>query len=466
VANRLFAGIVPIGSIAYRANLLSAICAAGAGTLLYSTTVLLSGCVSSGVLAVALFSFSRLQWLYSITGEVFALNNLLVAALLHQLVLFDRAPTVSLAWRGAVLAGLALANQHTAVLYLVVIVPWVLLRGRSIGLLTPRSIAVLILCGVAGLAPYLYIPWSSLRNTAPLTWGDQRSLSGFATHLLRKEYGTFDLAKGGRETASFWRAVEAHATSLARETMRICPVLSVVGAVVPPRPCRWGVHMAVVACLVVYLGFFNWRANLDLSNRLLAGVQERFWMQPNLVFSLFAGLGYRRLLVSARRVAPSRTVEVVGFAVVVAVLAVQIGRNFEKLDESNNHVVHDFGRTLLDGLPPDSILLTMGDLPGNAARYLQNCDGVRPDVRVIDLEMMTTPWYLPMTSWAFPGVVFPGQIKRYSFGAEHFDMKMFFDANIVRRPCGVPLCKPCYLCEVGVSSLVSTVSTRWCGARP
>lgn len=29
----------------------------------------------------------------------------------------------------------------------------------------------------------------------------------------------------------------------------------------------------------------------DISNPLLAGVQERFWMQPNMVLALFAGLG-------------------------------------------------------------------------------------------------------------------------------------------------------------------------------
>lgn len=48
----------------------------------------------------------------------------------------------------------------------------------------------------------------------------------------------------------------------------------------------------LMACLVFYMVFFNWRANLDLSNPLLAGVQERFWMQPNLLFAMAAGVGY------------------------------------------------------------------------------------------------------------------------------------------------------------------------------
>ena len=50
----------------------------------------------------------------------------------------------------------------------------------------------------------------------------------------------------------------------------------------------------------------------------------------------------------------------------------------------------------------------MGDLPGNAARYAQICEGIRPDVKIIDLEMLTFDWYVPMMASRFPGVVFPG----------------------------------------------------------
>ena len=48
-------------------------------------------------------------------------------------------------------------------------------------------------CGLIGLLPYLYLPVSSYLNVARWTWGDQTSISGFLTHLLRQEYGTFDL---------------------------------------------------------------------------------------------------------------------------------------------------------------------------------------------------------------------------------------------------------------------------------
>lgn len=56
-------------------------------------------------------------------------------------------------------------------------------------------------------------------------------------------------------------------------------------------------------------------------------------------------------------------------------------------DQSRNGVVERFGRELLASVPTDSIILTRGDLPGNSLRYLHYCQGVRPDVRLVDQEV-------------------------------------------------------------------------------
>jgi len=57
-------------------------------------------------------------------------------------------------------------------------------------------------------------------------------------------------------------------------------------------------------------------------------------------------------------------------------------------DQSTNSVVERFGRELLTSIPKDSIILTRGDLPGNSMRYLHYCQDVRPDVRLVDQEVL------------------------------------------------------------------------------
>jgi hypothetical protein len=77
--------------------------------------------------------------MYSVTAEVFSLNNFLVSLVLLAAVLFSRARTLPRASLGAFLCGLALTNQHTSVLYVVILVPWVLSLPA---LRTPRALLV------------------------------------------------------------------------------------------------------------------------------------------------------------------------------------------------------------------------------------------------------------------------------------------------------------------------------------
>ncbi len=40
----------------------------------------------------------------------------------------------------------------------------------------------------------------------------------------------------------------------------------------------------------------------------------------------------------------------------------------------------------------NAMLLLRGDLVSHSVRYLHHCEGVRSDVRVIDIKLLTLPW--------------------------------------------------------------------------
>lgn len=57
-------------------------------------------------------------------------------------------------------------------------------------LLTKGLFLQLTLCFMMGLLPYIYLPVAAFARQARWTWGDQSTVIGFFTHLLRVEYGT------------------------------------------------------------------------------------------------------------------------------------------------------------------------------------------------------------------------------------------------------------------------------------
>lgn len=57
-------------------------------------------------------------------------------------------------------------------------------------------------------------------------------------------------------------------------------------------------------------------------------------------------------------------------------------------DQSRNNVVERFARQLIFSFPESSLVLTRGDLPGNTLRYLHYCQGLRPDLSLVDQEVV------------------------------------------------------------------------------
>ncbi|ELW69046.1 hypothetical protein TREES_T100020343 [Tupaia chinensis] len=325
--------LFPFGSIAYRVNLLCGLFGAVAASLLFFTVFRLSGSYAGGILAAGVFSFSRLTWQWSIAAEVFSLNNLFVGLLMALTVHFEEAATAKerskIAKIGAFCCGLSLCNQHTIILYVLCIVPWILFRLLKKKELSLGLVLKLSLCFTAGLLPYVYLPISSYLNQARWTWGDQTTLLGFLTHFLREEYGTFSLV-------------------------------------------------------------------------------ERFWMQSNAVVAVLAGVGLAALVSESNHVLNSSRLQFLEWLSAILFVIYQICSNYSICDQRTNYVIDKFAKNLLASMPRNAIILLRGDLPGNSLRYMHYCEGLRPDVSLVDQEMMTYEWYLPKMAKHLPGVNFPG----------------------------------------------------------
>ncbi|XP_036054970.1 transmembrane protein 260 isoform X2 [Onychomys torridus] len=336
---------------------------------------------------------------------------------------------------GAFCCGLSLCNQHTIVLYVLCIIPWILFRLWKEKELAFSSLLKLTLAFSAGLLPYVYLPVSSYLNHARWTWGDQTTLRGFLTHFLREEYGTFSLAKSeigsGVSTILLSQII-----NMKTELSFNIQALAVWANVCLARKDRRQSSLVwlFTGMLCIYSLFFAWRANLDISKPLFMGVVERFWMQSNAVVAVLAGLGLATLVSETNRVLSCKGIRYLEWLSAALFVAYQIYSNYSICDQRNNNVIHQFAQNLLDSMPRDAIILLRGDLPGNSLRYLHYCEGLRPDVSLVDQEMMTYEWYLPKMARHLPGVHFPGDRWNpvegvLSSGVVTFNLYHFLEMN-------------------------------------
>lgn len=117
-------------------------------------------------------------------------------------------------------------------------------------------------------------------------------------------------------------------------------------------------------------------------------------------FALWIGIGAHYLLEYVtdlfRRDSSLRNV---GIALMIILLAMAVpvnmlAFNFHEHDRSGNYVAWDYSYNILQSCEPNAIIFTNGDNDTFPIWYLQYVENIRPDVRVVNLSLLNTNWYI------------------------------------------------------------------------
>ena len=168
---------LPVGDLAYRVNLASAVYAALAVLTLFIAGYLLSRRVSAAAVGALAFGLGVTFWSQAVIAEVYTLNAFLISLTLVVLFLWRERRRDRYLLLAAFLMGFTLTNHMTSGLLL----PAGLL---FVGLVDRRKLAdaKLVLKGVGlfllGLSPYLYLPLRASMNP-PLNEWDPTTLARF-----------------------------------------------------------------------------------------------------------------------------------------------------------------------------------------------------------------------------------------------------------------------------------------------
>ena len=392
---------LPWGSIAWRVNLLSATFGAGAAFFLYLSVWRWSRNFWAGISAAGLFAFSSLTWRWSVAAEVFALNNFFIAFLLYLSVRYWQSRELKVAQLGAFFFGLGMCNHHLLALYGLPLSFWVLWTGRS-QLLKRRELASLVGLFVLGLLPYLYLPFAGARESA-MTWGDVATWDGFWNHFFRRDYGTFNL--GGRgENSGLGSSLVIYFKDSAADLLWVgFPVAALGIWSTLKEEGRYGFAAITLFCFLFYAIVFHSRANLQIEQLIFHTVTTRFWQQSTLLVCAWAGIGFALLFARF----PAAALLIVGL---------QFGLHFGESNQHSNDYVKRYATNALGSLPHGALVLTAGDLETYAFHYLQECEGFRRDVRVIDRAMLWYPWMKKRVEKNYPEIVIPGSYYQYHVG--------------------------------------------------
>jgi len=348
VLGKLWLTLLPWGNPAYRLNLLSAVCGASACTVLYLAVRRWAqrGAALAAALALA---WCAPLWKFSLLGEMYALNALLLALLL-LLVEGDSESLIRRACLSGLLFGLGLVNHQSMILFLP---GWVWMwhgelrrHGASWELIFERATVFALL----GWALYIYV-WVRL--------GDARQAWSVIT---RAQYGTFALSAGfarplSGKTANALLSHWAAGCFMASSPVIACLAFAGFAAVRKKTPeLGRGVLLALMA-----LGpAFFLMTRFDLSEWVAKTVLESAFASSLVLICFLGGAGFA--------VVPNR----VAVAVLAgAVVLLPFWENFATMNHRDDFSAYDYVSDLRRSLPPGASVLVGGDTALFGLRFLE-----------------------------------------------------------------------------------------------
>lgn len=119
-------------------------------------------------------------------------------------------------------------------------------------------------------------------------------------------------------------------------------------------------------------------------------------------FSLWIGMGvaalYEFLEDMIRNKENSSLKKVFAYGSVIACTVLvplnMVLANYESHSRAGNYVAWDYSHNMLETAEPDAIIFTNGDNDTFPLWYLQVVEGIRTDVRVVNLSLLNTDWYI------------------------------------------------------------------------
>lgn len=371
---RLFSIAVPIGSVAYRMNLLSAILGAAAVGLLYLLVQKWIGGRGLALCTSLLFAFSSTFWSQAVIAEVYTLNAVFLTGLL--LVLAYWRSTCEPHWLLflAFFYGLSLTHHLTVSLWAPGLFAVLVLTQKEWpwrGALGWASIVLFLI----GLSPYLYLPIRSALHPV-FVWNPIRDVHDLFFHITGREYGDRMF------TASF-STVERHLRDYVKllwtQWTPLGVPFMVVGFLTQLRR-DWKLF---TGCVWFFLSDVIFSINYTI------GDIEVFFIPSFFIATLWIGYGLHgaggwivRHLIQGRWEGLQRSLRYAAGLVLILFPIAALASNFYRDDRRHNRIAYQYGMDTLRSLDSNAILFTRGDDVTFVLLYLQTIEGRRPDVSV------------------------------------------------------------------------------------
>jgi hypothetical protein len=377
--------------------------------------------------ATLVLCFSETYWSQALSIEVYSLHLLLVGLVL---TLFIKAVYINLLPEGerkkispdnrywfafAFVLGLSFTNHGTTILLApAFLVTYFYLFGITSSR-SWKSVVSLAVPFFLGLSALLYLPLRASQHPV-MNWGDPETLEKFFWHVRGRQYTVWLFESWETAAKQFKYFVDTLGTKFAYVPL----ILAAIGC--------WNLfktdRQLFGFTLLLFLGCIGYSINYDIHDI------DSYFLLAYVTVALWTAFGVRVLLASARS---SSSVAALGAGLLFA-CGYLVYHNIDEVSEHTTYVVEDYTRAVFQSTEPQSIVISyQWDYFVSASLYFQLVEKERPDLVIIDKELLRRTWYLQLLQQRFPEIIgkSTAELDAYVKELNKFEHDLPYNPNVI-----------------------------------
>jgi hypothetical protein len=366
-----------------------------------------------------LMAFSRTLWSYATITEVYALNALLIVAIFFLMLRWRRrivagrthmgtavdgsqiaSPMTShdtLLYVAALLFGLALGVHHVTVALTLPAVGVIVYRTEGLRFFMSRRLIYAAVISVSALvAVYTYLPLAASHSPI-INWGNPRSLQEIWWHITGRQYRvflSFTPKIMGEQFVEFCRLALREFGSSWLPVALFLALTGTFSAFKRDRTAFWFLLFIVLANFAY-----------DLSYEI-AEDKDAYYLPVFIAIAIGAAFGIRWLIqLAVSKSAPVTRSYLIGAIAILLTSTIAFAGNWPFNNRRHYFIAHDYVENLFSAIAPNGLLLTLDWQVESPMFYAQEIEQRRPDVKVVDINLLRRSWYFDYLRHAYPGLI-------------------------------------------------------------
>lgn len=403
--------LIPIGSIAYRTNLLSAIAVTGAAVCIYFLVVNISDQTNqkgwiAGLVSSFAFGLAPIIWSQAVITEVYSLHIFFIALILLLLMrsINRNSENQNDALLGLIF-GLSLGNHMSAFL----LAPLVFSIGvfkndptkdplnqkqnkspRWTRTINKKVLFKRILWIMLGLCIYLTL-FIRARSNSPINWENPVTVSNLLRLISGQLYSDyfFDLS-----LSLLFTRIQAFATIFLSQSGIIGLLIGLYGFIFISKP-RWLFYASlwIIICSFIFAISYN-------------TFDSYLYLIPIfIIFSIWIGISFNNFITKIST--EHKWMGIITLLCIILLSTSWFMNNWKTVDASKDDQAEKFGQMAMEKIPLNAIVFANDEKASFSLWYFHFVLKERSDLIILSTDLLSYSWYRERMRAIYPSILIP-----------------------------------------------------------